>query len=411
MRVVFTASGSRGDVQPMLALALSAQAAGHDVLLCAPPNFAGWVRGHQVPFQAVGIDAEAMLKREAAAATSGAWAVLGAFRRALAEEFAAQFRDLPAALTGAELVIGGGVSLAAPTLCEERGVPFAYTIYAPTMLRSAHHAPILIPWQRLPRLVNRLLWRVTDVLYDRLFLPRLNQERARRGMTPVRDLYRHFTGTAVLVAADEVLAPLPPDIDVPWVRCGALAPPQRDALDPAIEAFLAAGPPPIYCGFGSMTDPRPQETAAQIVAAAARVGARLILSRGWANLGLGQPPEGVLLIDAAPHALLFPRVAAVLHHGGAGTTITAARAGVPQVVVPHLMDQHYFGARVHGLGVAARPLARTRLSAERLAAALQQALAPETVLRARTLAGELRPPLSFGELLPLLPRRAAHSKV
>ena len=136
MRVVFTASGSRGDVQPMLALALSAQAAGHDVLLCAPPNFAGWVRGHQVPFQAVGIDAEAMLRRAAAAATSGAWAVLGAFRRALAEEFAAQFRDLPAALTGADLVIGGGVSLAAPTLCEERGVPFVFTIYAPTMLRG-----------------------------------------------------------------------------------------------------------------------------------------------------------------------------------------------------------------------------------------------------------------------------------
>lgn len=385
----------------MLALALSAQAAGHDALLCAPPNFAGWVREHGVAFHPTGQDVEALMARQAAAATGGALKVLRGFAGLLREEVRAQLRDLPAALSAhrAELVIGGGVALAAPILAEAAGIPFHLTIYCPTLLRSSHHAPMLVPWQRLPRWLNRLLWRLNDALFARLLLPILNEERARLGRPAVRDFYAHCIGTGVIVAADEALAPLPPDLGIPIIRCGAPHLPARGALDPRIDAFLAAGPPPVYCGFGSMPDPRPARTAAMLIAAAQAAGARLILSRGWARLDAGQVPEGALVIDGAPHDLLFPRVAAVVHHGGAGTTASAARAGVPQVIIPHLLDQHYWGARLHAFGAAPPPLRRTRLSTGRLSAALRAALTPEAAQRARDLAARFTPPPTFAGLL------------
>jgi UDP:flavonoid glycosyltransferase YjiC (YdhE family) len=140
-----------------------------------------------------------------------------------------------------------------------------------------------------------------------------------------------------------------------------------------------------------MVDPDPAGTTRLLLEAIERAGCRAILSRGWAGLGDGPLPDSVFGAGALPHASLFPRLAAVVHHGGAGTTTTAARSGIPQVVIPHLLDQHYWGHRVHLLGVAPPPLPRHGLSAaglaERIAATLENEFLSE---RARELAAKLR---------------------
>src|SRR5207248_1968448 len=117
-------------------------------------------------------------------------------------------------------------------------------------------------------------------------------------------------------------------------------------LDPGLEQFLGAGETPVYIGFGSMVDPDPEGTNAIIAEAIERVGCRAIVSSGWAGLGQREPHPRIHVIGPTPHAALFPRVAAVVHHGGAGTTHAAALAGVPQVIVPHLLDQFGWAHRI-----------------------------------------------------------------
>jgi UDP:flavonoid glycosyltransferase YjiC (YdhE family) len=149
--------------------------------------------------------------------------------------------------------------------------------------------------------------------------------------------------------------------------------------------FLASGPPPVYVGFGSMTDPEAEATTELVLNALARTRQRGILLTGWGGLSNADLPNDVFKIDSAPHDWLFPRVAAVVHHGGLGTTAAGMRAGVPTLVIPFFTDQPFWGQRVAALGVGPRPIRRRRLTAERLARAIQAAVTDEG-MRARAAA-------------------------
>jgi vancomycin aglycone glucosyltransferase len=253
------------------------------------------------------------------------------------------------------------------------------------------HPPFLVPAQSMPRWANRLAWRATHMLFGSVIRPFVNAQRATFGLPPIEDIVPYILTQRPVVAADEELAPLPRDCPSGVRQIRALQPPPGEPLPAKLESFLEQGPPPVYLGFGSMTDARPDRTTREIMRAVAAIGCRALVSRGWAGLGGETLPEGVLEIDAVCHAQLFPRVAAVVHHGGAGTTTAAARAGVPQILVPHLMDQFYWGRRVQLLGLGPPPLARKRLRADRLAAALEATLENELLAeRAREVGERLR---------------------
>jgi sterol 3beta-glucosyltransferase len=138
--------------------------------------------------------------------------------------------------------------------------------------------------------------------------------------------------------------------------------------------FLDSGPPPVYIGFGSMSNRKPEETADLVLRAIRHTGERAIIFSGWAGLQKADLPDSVLMIDNVPHSWLFSRVRAVVHHGGAGTTAAGLRAGVPSVIVPFHGDQPFWAQRVTSLGVGPAPIARSRLTAESLAKALQTAM-------------------------------------
>jgi vancomycin aglycone glucosyltransferase len=204
------------------------------------------------------------------------------------------------------------------------------------------------------------------------------------------------------VAVDQALAAVPGDCPFAYDQIRCLHPFTPEPLPADLEQFLAAGPPPVYLGFGSMTDPDPGATTRRFLDAIAQLGGRALISRGWARLGAGPLPAGVMAIDPVSHVSLFPRLAAVVHHGGAGTTHTAARAGVPQVIVPHVLDQFYFARCAESLGVAPPPLRRTRFDVPRLVATLRGVLDSRTLgVRARDLAARL------ADLGPITPNVAA----
>jgi vancomycin aglycone glucosyltransferase len=208
-----------------------------------------------------------------------------------------------------------------------------------------------------------------------LLRARIDQHRKSLGLPGIGDFDRHFT-RSTLIAVDPELGPLPPDAGAGVVQTGYWRIEDEGALPDDVEVFLEAGAKPVFVGFGSMGDPDPKATAREVVAGIRQAGLRGIIARGWAGLDPQNCGRDFLVVGHLPHGRLFPRVAAVVHHGGAGTTWTVARSGVPHVVVPHLLDQHWWARRLEALGVAGSSIARQRLDAGRLAVSLQQALAP-----------------------------------
>jgi UDP:flavonoid glycosyltransferase YjiC (YdhE family) len=170
-------------------------------------------------------------------------------------------------------------------------------------------------------------------------------------------------------------------------------------LDPADEwtppanllEFLQAGSPPVFIGFGSMSTRNPGETTDLILRALARTGQRAILLSGWGGLHNSDLPDTAFMVDAIPYSWLFPRVAAVVHHGGAGTTSAGLRAGVPSIIIPFFADQPFWGRRVAELGVGPAPIPRKQLTADRLAQAIQTAVTDEAMRqRAAELGAKIR---------------------
>jgi UDP:flavonoid glycosyltransferase YjiC (YdhE family) len=240
------------------------------------------------------------------------------------------------------------------------------------MLPSGDHPNPTVKAQRWPRWLNRLSWVINEWIWCRILIGTLNRARASRGLKPLRRIWNNLISARPIVACDPALAPAPSDWPGPPLdQPGAMFALERAPLSPEVSGFLDRGPPPVYLGFGSMSDRDPRATTARLLEAVRRTGVRAVVSRGWAGLDADQAPDGVLFIGPEPHGKLFPRCAAVVHHGGAGTTHAAARAGVPQVVMPHLLDQFYWAHRVALAGVGPGAVRRHTADPEPLAHAIR----------------------------------------
>jgi vancomycin aglycone glucosyltransferase len=234
---------------------------------------------------------------------------------------------------------------------------------------------------------NRVLWDVDAERIQTLYGPPLNAHRASMGLPPVDNVRDHVFTDNPWLAADPTLGPWQEPTDLDVLQTGAWILPDVRPLPAELEAFMDAGTPPVYVSFGSVRAP---EDAARVAIEAIRAqGRRAVVARGWADLALIDDRDDCFAVGEVNQQALFGRVAAVVHHGGAGTTTTATRAGAPQVVVPQIADQPYWAGRVAELGIGAAhdgPIP----TFESLSAALGTALAPETRARATAMAGTIR---------------------
>jgi len=370
MKYALTAEGTRGDIYPMLALAKRFEATGHEVVFCAPPDFEEAATARGLTFRSVGCDIREFLTAEAGSLHAGPIAMARSAGKLFKSNLGRQFTELHAAASGCDGVLSAGTQLAAGSVAEALGVPHRFVAYDPTLLRSEFHPPVFCTRPDLPRWANRLLWRIQGGLLQLGLGRAVNRERRALGLAPTRDLYRLMLGTSPLLATDDRLAPVPADVE--GVDCvGCLHPFEEAPLPEKLEDFLAAGSAPVYIGFGSMTDPNPQRSTALLLEAISCAGVRAIVSEGWAGLGGLALPSHVMVVGAVDHSTLFQRVSVVVHHGGAGTTTTAARAGRPQIIVPHVLDQFHWAGRIQRLGLGPPPLLRRKLSVEGLAGSLR----------------------------------------
>ncbi|MFG1826546.1 glycosyltransferase [Microbispora bryophytorum] len=389
MRVLLSTIGTRGEVQPMVALATALRELGHEARLCVPPDFREWIEGMGFPVVPIGPE----LRPVASAAPRVQGPPTPDQRRRMLEgTIAVQFATIPAAAEGCDVIVGGGaMSIAARSVAERMGIGYVYVSYCPVTLPSPHHAPLPI-WEQGQGPAdapagNRALWAEDARRWNDMAGAALNAHRASDGLAPVADIRGHMFTDRPWLAADPALGPWPEPADNGVVQTGAWILPDRRPLPPELDKFLDDGEPPVCVGFGSVHAPR--DIARATAGAARALGRRVIVLRGWAGLSPADDGPGCLAIDEADQQALFPRVAAVVHHGGAGTTTAAALAGAPQVVVPQHYDQHYWARRVVdlGIGTAHPPVAPT---AESLTAALRRVLHPGVAARARAVAGEVR---------------------
>ena len=236
---------------------------------------------------------------------------------------------------------------------------------------------------------NQVLWELDDQHMHTLFGETLNGHRASIGLPPLDNVREYALTDSPWLAADPVLGPwaTPSDLDV--VQTGAWTLPDERPLPEGLAAFLDAGPPPVYVGFGCMPMRSSKDLARTVVEAVRAQGHRAVLFEGWAGLAPTDDGDDCFAVGEVNQQELFKRVAAVVHHGGAGTTTAAARAGAPQVVVPQGADQPYWAARVAELGIGAAHHGPVP-SVESLSTALKTARTPRVRERAGVVAATIR---------------------
>jgi sterol 3beta-glucosyltransferase len=408
MRVLLLTLGTHGDVQPFVALGIGLAHAGHTVTVCTTSNFAPFVGAHglvcaplnpELVELTTGETGRRAIERFGGGVFGKARWIAEAgrrfkpiFRRLLAEQWAVARETRPDLLVFHPNAVGG------VHLAEALGVPGVMADPMPTWVPTGAFPSFVFPEfpRGLPlleplraaynRLTYRLLPRVTRGMYGGVVA------RWRRETLGLRDAP---SGGGDLARADgqpvPVLLAFSPQVvtrPADWPESVAVT--GYWFLDasagwtptPALAAFLASGRPPIFVGFGSMVGRDPAWTARTVLDAVTRSGERALIVTGWGGLRVDDPPPGVHVVETVPYDWLLPRVSAVVHHGGAGTTAAGLRAGRPTVVCPFVADQPFWGARVAALGAGPAPIPQRRLTADALAAAIRVAVS-DAAMRAR----------------------------
>jgi UDP:flavonoid glycosyltransferase YjiC (YdhE family) len=366
MRISLVTYGSRGDVQPIIALAVSLKKAGHDPLVAGPPENAAWVRDHGLRFLRFGSPFTAYADQFKNA--HGLSAAIH-FSKFLLGEVKLQFEQAPAIMANADLVIGASLAFAVHSVAEYRDIPYRFIAFCPQIIPSARHPYPAVAFQRMPGWLNRLSWRLTEWADGALIRRPVNRCRCQLGLPPIRSVWNNLLGPDVLVASDPVLADLPSDIKVPATQSGYLHLDQQGVRDPILQQYIKAGSPPVFIGFGSMPRKDSEGLLEMFRNAARRANCRTIIYRRGRSIAR-VVSEDCCIVGDVDHSRVMPYCGAVVHHGGAGTTAAAARAGVPQIIVPHMLDQFYWAQQIGRLGLGPRGISRLRLNAKSLGRAI-----------------------------------------
>ena len=358
-KVLVAAWGTKGDCQSAGTVAGALAARGHDVCFAGPGFMAQNRVLARLPFTPLGDDPLEWFEAKPSRRNTDPRLVLPRLLPLFARQVRHQFDTLAALSDGADLVVGQGLAYAAPSIAESVGAGYHYLSPNVFFFASQHHPPLSSKRVALPTWANRLSWRQFSLFYNVVFRRNINRHRSELGMAPVRDVASHVFDTRRAIAAfDPELYDPPPDVRaaLPHAPVGSIpVPADGDDLDEATRSFLDGEPPVVAVDFGSMPDHDPEKTSRALVEGAREAGARVVLSRGWAGLRIPESDVGrhdAHVVSQVSHSALFPNVQVVVHHGGVGTAATAARAGIPQLIVPHAYDQHASAQRLQQAGVA-----------------------------------------------------------
>lgn len=405
MKILILTLGSRGDVQPFVALGIGLKQIGHEVTICTASTFENFITSHGLNYAYMNDTIVKFASTDAGresfenADNPLKWVnnalkiskqVKPSYRQALKEEWAAA--------QGVDAIAYHPKAIGGYHIAEKLGIPgfmcLPFPLYPPTKAFPC----FLFPDLKLGGWYNQLTYTVATLMTE-VFKDAIDSWRQEvLNLPPHPFLAREWVranGEPVPILHGYSPHVVPPPADWPdrtivtgyWF----LDPPSDWQPPGDLVEFLAAEPPPVYVGFGSIAGRNPHKVTHIVLEALARSRQRGIIAKGWGGLQTSDLPENVFAIESAPHAWLFPQVAAVIHHGGAGTTAAGLRAGKPTIVCPFFGDQPFWGQRVFDLGVGPKPIPQKQLTADRLTDAIAHATTDEPMRqRAADLAEKIR---------------------
>jgi len=383
LRVTITTGGSRGEVQPYVALGLGLETAGHDVRISAPAAYQQFVRDRGLGFHPISGDPHQLVS-ELLEAGHNPVRFARRFRRILGSLMEQNLQEYLAACRDAEVIVYSPVGFLGYYVAEALGVPRVGAALYPLFSRTRYFPSSIVPPGKLrPRrslggLYNYLTYLFSEQLFWQSFRTparkaieeHLRLSTAFRG--PFGEMIRHKE--PILYGWSPSVLPQPPDWGQ-WLHTTGywfLGRPDGWQAPRELTDFLASGPPPVFIGFGSMNNIAAERLTGTVLQALELTDQRGILATGWGGMGHADLPDTVFRVEDVPHDWLFERVKAAIHHGGAGTTSASLRAGVPTLVVPFFADQPFWGWRVAELGVGPEPISHRSLGVEQLAGAIRR---------------------------------------
>ena len=385
LRIVLSTWGSTGDVQPFLALSERLSKEGHKVRVCTSEIYRDRFAERGIDFYAVGapfdldrldqamdeiVQIKNPLKSAILIATEG-----------ILYKADQWYEDCLNGMEGYDLAICHSADVPGQEAAIRNNLPWITVSYCPGFIKTRYEAPVPIPNLGAP--LNALLWKVADQLIRKQVDPLFNDfitsvDGEQRECIGLEGMYSPKLN---LIAASPSVSNVPPDLPNRHRFTGSWFLEEPDYEVPSVlQTFLDQGPPPIIISFGSMGGSGNVETTNSLVEAVQRTGQRAIIQAGWGNLGMESPPENICFVGYVPHNFLFRQGCCVIHHGGAGTTAAACRAGVPSIIIPHLADQPYWGYTLRKIGVAPKPLHRQDMTPKRLAQRINQVISSRSMM-------------------------------
>ena len=402
MKVFIVTIGTRGDVQPYVALGQRLLARGHPVTLCTSASFESFITGHGLAYGYMNdrfmelVHSEA--GRDAIENTTNAWqAIRTGFKlaRQVTPLFRAMLEDSWRAAEKARpnLVIFHPKAYGGVPIAEKLGVPCLMALPMPLLVPTEEFPHLGFPEWGLGGWYNMLTFGLVRKIM-KYQANRFNRPwRIEHQLPPPsrrQDVLHTTDGKPIPVLHFYSRHVVPPPADWPdSVKTTGYWFLEEEAQwtpSPELRRFLDAGDPPVYAGFGSMAGRNPQRLTRTVIQGFRKANVRGVLATGWGGIAPGDLPDTIFKLEAAPHGWLFPRMSAVIHHGGAGTTGAGLRAGRPTIICPFFGDQPFWGRRIHALGAGTRPIPQKKLTAENLSASIHEATTnPVIQQRARAL--------------------------
>lgn len=394
MKITILTYGSRGDVQPFLALAVGLQKAGHAITLAAPARFQPLAAPYPITYAPLPGDPEELSRGFNDAGMNLFRQVMAMRDHAVAIAPQVVEQTLRASQNAQLLIHSFTFTVGAHTLARQLGIPDLsiqpFPIFAPTRAYPAVGFPNLGAWGNYlsHQFADWVFFHAGNVGFRQVqhLLPAAFPRTLRWPFANPEEKLR----TPLLFAVSPSV--LPPASDWPKnvssVGYFFLDEPSYQPPAPLME-FLRAGPPPIVLGFGSMVHKNAAHTGQTIMEAIAQANQRAIVLTGWGGWVPSTPPKNILYIESAPHSWLLPRAAAFVHHGGAGATAAGLRAGIPSIVVPHTADQPFWGQRVHQLNAGSAPIPIHQLNTARLVEAIRQTQNDSIIQSAHLIASKI----------------------
>jgi vancomycin aglycone glucosyltransferase len=357
MKIACVILGTRGDVQPMVALGTGLIKKGHEVIICAPPENEQLVKQNGCQFVAFGPEIKKEVKENPEKQKGGVAATItpAQGRKIIGD----QINLLPDMIKGVDLVLGAGIVVGVQTAADIIKVPYRLVAFYPILLGTTKEDP----------LKSRMMFGFGRKMMNWIMKGYLNRQRAHYRLQPIKDIWEHWLGENVIVACDKELNTVREGVSYAFTQTGFMLLPSQKDLPDNVKSFCDSGKPPVYIGFGSNPIVGTEKYTRIFEQVRNTTDQRLIISKGWADFPV-QNTNDILYVDEMPFDLMFSKLAAVIYHGGTGTMAAIARAGVPQAAFPFMGDQFDNRRQIVKLGLGPETCDFKKMTAQSISSAI-----------------------------------------